>query len=85
MRRFIDAIATRDVGGRRQFRRGLFADFRSLLGSHRYSCLIRFALPRNAAHTKGGIRGFKPWFDDRQVQIAVTRVVRDDPAKRLYE
>lgn len=35
--------------------------------------------------TKGGLRGFKPWFDERQVQIAVTRVIRDDPAKRQYE
>ncbi|EJD04828.1 MFS general substrate transporter [Fomitiporia mediterranea MF3/22] len=47
--------------------------------------LTWFYLPRNAARTKGGIRGFKSWFDERQVQIAVTRVVRDDPAKRIYE
>ena len=47
--------------------------------------LHRFYLPKNAARTKGGLRGFKPWFDERQVQIAVTRVVRDDPAKRVYE
>ncbi|KAL5478948.1 hypothetical protein ACEPAI_2235 [Sanghuangporus weigelae] len=47
--------------------------------------LTWFYLPRNAARTRGGIRGFKPWFDDRQVQIAVTRVVRDDPAKKVYE
>ncbi|KAJ3727399.1 MFS general substrate transporter [Lentinula raphanica] len=45
----------------------------------------RFYLPRNAALTKGGIRGLKPWFDARQVRIAVTRIVRDDPSKRLYE
>ncbi|KLO15595.1 MFS general substrate transporter [Schizopora paradoxa] len=44
-----------------------------------------FYLPRNVARTKGGLRGFKPWFTDRQAKIAVTRVVRDDPAKRLYE
>ncbi|KAJ3831494.1 MFS general substrate transporter [Lentinula raphanica] len=44
-----------------------------------------FYLPRNAALTKGGIRGLKPWFDARQVRIAVTRIVRDDPSKRLYE
>ncbi|EJD04829.1 MFS general substrate transporter [Fomitiporia mediterranea MF3/22] len=44
-----------------------------------------FYLPQNAATTKGGIRGFKPWFDERQVRISVTRVVRDDIAKRKYE
>jgi len=44
-----------------------------------------FYLPLNAATTKGGLRGFKPWFTERQVQIAVTRVIRDDPAKRHYE
>jgi len=47
--------------------------------------LTWFYLPRNATRTKGGIRGFKPWFDERQIQIAVTRVIRDDPAKRYYE
>ncbi|KAJ3821902.1 MFS general substrate transporter [Lentinula raphanica] len=47
--------------------------------------LTWFYLPRNAALTKGGIRGLKPWFDARQVRIAVTRIVRDDPSKRLYE
>ncbi len=46
---------------------------------------VRFYLPLNAATTKGGLRGFKPWFTERQVQIAVTRVIRDDPAKRHYE
>ncbi|KAH7878345.1 MFS general substrate transporter [Lentinula edodes] len=44
-----------------------------------------FYLPRNATLTKGGIRGWKPWFDERQVRIAVTRIVQDDPSKRLYE
>ncbi|KAL0952593.1 hypothetical protein HGRIS_006848 [Hohenbuehelia grisea] len=44
-----------------------------------------FYLPRNVASTQGGIRGLKPWFTDRQIQIAVTRVVRDDPSKRVYE
>jgi len=44
-----------------------------------------FYLPKNVARTKGGLRGFKPWFTDRQAQIAVTRVIRDDPAKRHYE
>ncbi|THG98855.1 hypothetical protein EW145_g7359 [Phellinidium pouzarii] len=47
--------------------------------------LTWFYLPVNASRTGGGLRGFKPWFDERQVHIAVTRVVRDDPAKRMYE
>ncbi|KAF8824669.1 hypothetical protein HHX47_DHR8000063 [Lentinula edodes] len=47
--------------------------------------LTWFYLPRNTTLTKGGIRGWKPWFDERQVRITVTRIVRDDPSKRLYE
>ncbi|KAF8207821.1 MFS general substrate transporter [Mycena galopus ATCC 62051] len=47
--------------------------------------VIWFYLPRNVASTKGGLRGFKPWFTPRQIQIAVTRVIRDDQAKRDYE
>lgn len=61
-------------------RRSLKAAAQTLVAS-----CYRFYLPRNVARTKGGLRGFKPWFTDRQAQIAVTRVVRDDPAKRLYE
>lgn len=45
----------------------------------------RLYLPRNSTRTKGGIRGWKPWFNERQVRIAVTRIVRDDPSKRVYE
>ncbi|KAJ7181574.1 MFS general substrate transporter [Mycena crocata] len=37
------------------------------------------------ASTQGGLRGFKPWFTPRQVQIAVTRVIKDDQSKREYE
>ncbi|KAJ4463463.1 MFS general substrate transporter [Lentinula lateritia] len=47
--------------------------------------LTWFYLPRNTTLTKGGIRGWKPWFDERQVRITVTRIVQDDPSKRLYE
>ncbi|KAF7335238.1 MFS general substrate transporter [Mycena sanguinolenta] len=47
--------------------------------------VIWFYLPRNVASTRGGLRGAKPWFTDRQIQIAVTRVIRDDQAKREYE
>ena len=39
----------------------------------------------NAASTEGGLRGWKPWLDERQAQISVTRVIRDDLAKRKYE
>jgi hypothetical protein len=45
----------------------------------------RFYLPSNVTLTKGGIRGRKAWFTEREVQIAVTRLVRDDPSKRDYE
>ncbi|KAF5363112.1 hypothetical protein D9757_011724 [Collybiopsis confluens] len=44
-----------------------------------------FYLPRNATRTKGGIRGWKSWFTEREIRIAVTRIVRDDPSKRVYE
>ncbi|KAF8990706.1 MFS general substrate transporter [Cyathus striatus] len=44
-----------------------------------------FYLPLNLTSTSGGIRGLKPWFNDKQVCIAVTRVVRDDISKRIYE
>ncbi|KAJ7919581.1 MFS general substrate transporter [Mycena leptocephala] len=49
------------------------------------SVIIWFYLPRTVARTQGGLRGFKPWFTPRQVQIAVTRVIRDDQSKREYE
>ncbi|KAF8513287.1 MFS general substrate transporter [Gautieria morchelliformis] len=49
------------------------------------STLTWFYLPRNAATTKGGLRGSKPWFSEHQTRIAVTRIIRDDPAKRHYE
>ncbi|KAF9074342.1 MFS general substrate transporter [Rhodocollybia butyracea] len=49
------------------------------------SVLTWFYLPRNATRTRGGIRGWKPWFSEREVRIAVTRLVRDDPSKRQYE
>ncbi|KIK66416.1 hypothetical protein GYMLUDRAFT_70059 [Collybiopsis luxurians FD-317 M1] len=49
------------------------------------SVLTWFYLPRNATRTKGGIRGWKPWFNEKEVRIAVTRIVRDDPSKRVYE
>ncbi|KZP33143.1 MFS general substrate transporter [Athelia psychrophila] len=44
-----------------------------------------FYLPRGVDRTKGGLRGFNPWFTEREIQIANTRVIRDDPAKRNYE
>ncbi|KAJ6495206.1 MFS general substrate transporter [Mycena sanguinolenta] len=47
--------------------------------------VVWFYLPRNVASTRGGLRGTQRWFTDRQIQIAVTRVIRDDEAKREYE
>lgn len=44
-----------------------------------------FYLPRNSTRTNGGIRGWKPWFTEREIRIAVTRIVLDDPSKRVYE
>ncbi|KAL5478949.1 hypothetical protein ACEPAI_2236 [Sanghuangporus weigelae] len=49
------------------------------------SFLTWFYLPTNAATTKGGLRGRKSWFDEKQIRISVTRVIRDDLAKRKYE
>ncbi|KAJ7613050.1 MFS general substrate transporter [Roridomyces roridus] len=49
------------------------------------SVFIWFYLPRSVAQTSGGLRGFKPWFNERQIQIAFTRVIRDDISKRKYE
>lgn len=45
----------------------------------------RFYLPKDVATTKGGIRGLKPWFTQREVFIGVTRIVKDDPSKKIYE
>ncbi|KAJ7064429.1 MFS general substrate transporter [Mycena belliarum] len=47
--------------------------------------IVFFYLPRNVDSTKGVLRGFKPWFTQRQVQIAVTRIIRDDQSKHEYE
>ncbi|TFK19643.1 MFS general substrate transporter [Coprinopsis marcescibilis] len=44
-----------------------------------------FYLPRDAGRTQGGLRGRKAWFTNKQVHIAVTRLIRDDPSKRGYE
>ncbi|KAG2005509.1 allantoate permease [Coprinopsis cinerea AmutBmut pab1-1] len=42
-------------------------------------------LPKDAAHTQGGLRGEKSWFTEKQICIAATRLIRDDPSKRGYE
>ncbi|ODQ54687.1 MFS general substrate transporter [Saitoella complicata NRRL Y-17804] len=47
--------------------------------------LTFFYLPSGPGRTKGGLRGPKGWFTDRQVKIAVTRLIRDDPVKSDYE
>ena len=28
---------------------------------------------------------FKPWFGDREVHMAITRIIRDDPANEQYK
>ncbi|KAJ3369548.1 hypothetical protein HDU84_001546, partial [Entophlyctis sp. JEL0112] len=43
-----------------------------------------FALPQNAFRTKGGLN-FGGWFTERQAQVAVARVIHDDPLKLHYE
>ncbi|KAJ3022609.1 UNVERIFIED_CONTAM: hypothetical protein HDU68_009030 [Siphonaria sp. JEL0065] len=49
------------------------------------SLLFAFAFPRSAYYTKGGLN-FSGWFrNERDVKIAVTRVVRDDLLKLNYE
>ncbi|PBK88162.1 MFS general substrate transporter [Armillaria gallica] len=44
-----------------------------------------FYLPRNITETSGGLRGWKPWFDESRLHIGVTRVIQDDISKRVYE
>ncbi|ORY00048.1 MFS general substrate transporter [Basidiobolus meristosporus CBS 931.73] len=40
-----------------------------------------FYLPAGPSKTKGLLRGKDGWFNDRQVKILVTRLIRDDPSK----
>ncbi|ORX81465.1 MFS general substrate transporter [Basidiobolus meristosporus CBS 931.73] len=42
-----------------------------------------FYLPEGPARTKGLLRGKNGWFDDREVSILVTRLIRDDPSKAI--
>ncbi|KAF8994908.1 MFS general substrate transporter [Cyathus striatus] len=44
-----------------------------------------FYLPATLVKTHGGLRGPKAWFTKRQIQIALTRVIKDDASKRSYE
>ena len=46
---------------------------------------LRFYLPRDLIQTRAGFGGRKAWMTDRQLRIAVTRVIRDDISKRVYE
>ncbi|KAJ3009812.1 UNVERIFIED_CONTAM: hypothetical protein HDU68_002488 [Siphonaria sp. JEL0065] len=49
------------------------------------SIFFFFAFPRNAYYTKGHLN-FNGWFkNEREVQIAVTRIIRDDLLKLNYE
>ncbi|PPQ99394.1 hypothetical protein CVT24_005377 [Panaeolus cyanescens] len=49
------------------------------------NALVRYYLPIDSTTTRGGFRGSNSWFTERQVQIAVTRIIRDDISKRSYE
>ncbi|KAH9827620.1 putative transporter [Teratosphaeria destructans] len=40
-----------------------------------------FYIPPGPTQTKGGLRGKKGWFDEREEKIMVNRVLRDDPSK----
>ncbi|KAK9704497.1 hypothetical protein K7432_010157 [Basidiobolus ranarum] len=42
-----------------------------------------FYLPEGPSRTKGLLRGKNGWFDDREVKILVTRLIRDDPSKAI--
>ncbi|KAK0493733.1 MFS general substrate transporter, partial [Armillaria luteobubalina] len=44
-----------------------------------------FYLLRNIVQTGGRLQGWKPWFDERQLRIGVTRVIQDDILKHVYE
>ncbi|ORY07314.1 MFS general substrate transporter [Basidiobolus meristosporus CBS 931.73] len=43
--------------------------------------LTALYLPISPFKTKGLLRGRKPWFTEREAQILVTRLIRDDPVK----
>ncbi|ORY03346.1 MFS general substrate transporter [Basidiobolus meristosporus CBS 931.73] len=45
--------------------------------------LTFFYLPEGPTRTKGLLRGKNGWFDDREVKILVTRLIRDDPSKAV--
>ncbi|KAI8985035.1 major facilitator superfamily domain-containing protein [Pilobolus umbonatus] len=38
-------------------------------------------VPSGPFYTKGGLRGKKGWFTEKEAQIAVTRIIRDDTTK----
>ncbi|KAI8073234.1 major facilitator superfamily domain-containing protein [Gongronella butleri] len=49
--------------------------------SHFVGFLAFLYLPYTPAHTGTLLRGRKPWLTEREVQIAVTRIIRDDASK----
>ncbi|KAF9442274.1 MFS general substrate transporter [Macrolepiota fuliginosa MF-IS2] len=49
------------------------------------AALTWFYLPQNLENTRGGLRGRLPWFTDRELKIAVTRIIKDDLSKSSYE
>ncbi|CEP17471.1 hypothetical protein [Parasitella parasitica] len=49
--------------------------------THIIGFIAIFYVPAGPFYTKGFIRGKQGWFTDRQKQIAVTRIIRDDQTK----
>ncbi|CAO0801119.1 unnamed protein product [Mucor circinelloides] len=50
--------------------------------THIVGIIAFFYLPANALKTSGGLRGKVGWFTEREKQIAVTRIIRDDLTKK---
>ncbi|KAF9045085.1 major facilitator superfamily domain-containing protein [Panaeolus papilionaceus] len=44
-----------------------------------------YYLPFDTTATRGGFRGSNAWFTERQIQISITRIIRDDVSKRSYD
>ncbi|ORY94142.1 major facilitator superfamily domain-containing protein [Syncephalastrum racemosum] len=49
--------------------------------THIIAFIAFFFLPASPSKTAGGVRGRKGWFTEREIHIAVTRLIRDDLSK----
>ncbi|KAI7888304.1 major facilitator superfamily domain-containing protein [Mucor mucedo] len=50
--------------------------------THIVGAIAIFYIPANPSSTAGGLRGKLGWFTEREKQIAVTRIIRDDLSKK---